>query len=169
MWIRQGKGPKKFGTDKGTWLVEGNKRLSSNRGIAVIAELISADDGELLVSDIPSARQPHVTAYVGGARHVFGVLVRTEALMPRYRPGEVLLVDASHKAEAGNDVVVYLHKPKNHVLVRQLNYRRGTQISLGGVGAAGEYKPRLIDSNDIKGMCPIVSSLGVQFGLPQGE
>lgn len=157
-WIRDGVEPRLIGADD--WQ-DGRYRVIQNKRIKVLGEITSEGD-ELRVHAFSDEERTEVMAITGGIPS-HGYIVSTDALQPRYRMGETLIVADDVEPESGSDVMVW--KRDKQVLVKQFIRKRDGLVFLSGLGGHDTLMLTL-KTIDIKDMRPVLSCCGMQVLSP---
>ena len=133
-WIREGIGPRYI---QETNAVVGPSTILAPRVIRRVAVdgKITGDKDGLVIAKASPGEFPDVGAYTGG-EDVFGLCIRTTALLPRYREGEYLIVAERAELEGGDDVLVELPIPDSkhrRLVVKQFAYIVDSMVVLNDI------------------------------------
>ena len=143
-WIREGIGPQ--------YIEESNAAVGPSTILAPrvirrvrVTEKITGERDALVIAKASPEEFPDVAAYTGGV-DVYGSCVRTNALLPRYREGEYLIIAHDAMPEGGDDVLVTT-LADNHTTVKQFAYLVDDTVVLNDIV---NFQPSSYPVNNIK-------------------
>lgn len=91
--------------------------------------------------------------------NAYALRVRGDSMEPRFRPGELIIVEPGAAVIPGNDVLVRTKDGRK--MVKRLLFRRGGDVTLGSINDA--HKPITISIEEIEPMQLVVGSVHGSF------
>jgi phage repressor protein C with HTH and peptisase S24 domain len=105
------------------------------RHVPVVGNASLSDDGAW--TEAGNAAVDGFVPYPSNDPNAFGLRVDSDGLRPRYKPGEVLIIEPLGAIEPGHEVAVKTREGR--VLVRVLDWRRTGMVQLSSVNE--DHKP----------------------------
>jgi phage repressor protein C with HTH and peptisase S24 domain len=134
----------------GVNLRETPRAYRSFRDVPIVGNVIATPEGDGFFDDMgfpPGAGEAYLP-WPTRDPNAYALRVKGDSMQPRIRPGEMLVVEPSVRAEPGADVVVRTRDGRK--MVKQLLFRRGKEVTLGSVNIA--HKQVTISVEEIESM-----------------
>lgn len=112
------------------------------RQVPVVGHVKGGDNGYLEELDCPV---DGYVEYPARDKNAYALRVRGDALRPRIRPGEFVIVEPNRQPHPGDDVVVIARDGRK--LLKEFLYERNGEITFGSVNA--EHAPISLPRTDI--------------------
>jgi phage repressor protein C with HTH and peptisase S24 domain len=135
------------------------------RDVPIIGHVIAnpTEDGYFDDMGFPPGAGEGYVPWATRDRNAYAVRVKGDSYQPRYRPGEVLVVEPNAANVSGDDVIVRTKDGRK--MLKKLQYQRGTEITLGSIN--DRYSPLSISVEEIESIHHVAGS--VQRGTSTKE
>lgn len=111
--------------------VEEAPNLRSRVAVPLVGEVKGGHDGYLEETQYPVGVGEGFIVYPTSDPHAYALRVRGDSMHPRYRHGEFVVVEPSHEAQPGDDVVVRCHDGRK--LLKEFGWQRQDEIQLRSI------------------------------------
>lgn len=126
-------------------------------GIPLIGHVIATPDTDGFFEDMgfpPGAGELYIP-WATRDPNAYAVRVRGDSMYPRYRPGEILVVEPNAAVVPGEDVVVRTRDGRK--MVKRLLFQRSGEVELGSINE--RHKPITIALEQIESMQLVAGSV----------
>jgi phage repressor protein C with HTH and peptisase S24 domain len=130
---------------------------AGSRRIPVIGHVIATPDTDGFFDDqgFPPGGGEGYIPWGTTDRNAYAVRVKGDSMYPRYRPGEILVVEPDAALVAGEDVIVRTKDGRK--MVKRLLIQRATDVELGSINE--RHRPLTISLEEIESIHLVVGSV----------
>lgn len=135
----------------------GGVPYGGSRMVPIIGNVIATPDTDGFFDDMgfpPGAGEGFV-AWGTTNPHAYAVRVKGDSMYPRYRPGEILIIDPGAAVVPGEDVIVKTTDGRK--MVKRLLFQRTSEIELGSINEA--HRPITIDMERVESIQVVAGSV----------
>lgn len=123
--------------------------------IPVVGTAQLGDDGYWHEFDSPVGHGDGYALFPTSDKNAFGLHVQGDSMRPRFKPGEVVIIEPNKKVESGQEVCV--KTTDGRVMVKVLDWRRHGMTQLSSVNE--DHKPITLKDQQIEFVYRVVGSV----------
>ncbi|MET3512767.1 phage repressor protein C with HTH and peptisase S24 domain [Pseudacidovorax sp. 1753] len=155
-WLGEGLGPMRTGEQTSSSRlaaapqveVEEAPTLRSRVAVPLVGEVKGGHDGYLEETQYPVGVGEGFILYPTSDPQAYALRVRGDSMHPRYRHGEFVVVEPSHEAQPGDDVVVRCHDGRK--LLKEFGWQRQDEIQLRSINDG--FEPMTLSLAEVASM-----------------
>lgn len=123
--------------------------------VPVVGTAQLGDDGYWVDFDYPVGHGDGHALFPTNDRNAFGLHVQGDSMRPRFKPGEVVIIEPNKRVESGHEVCV--KTTDGRVMVKVLDWRRHGMVQLSSVNE--DHKPITLKDQQVEFLYRVIGSV----------